>query len=258
MGRNGGKTVRVLKAGQPGQPSTVLVDLELDFDRKGYENLPVAKDFAFVLNGGKTLLVMPSGTAHEVAIVDFDNDFATTYVTLSDKEFINEAPHGRYRRVEWAVGTEYVWTNDSQLDEHYVINVKEGKVVKTITGIDSADLLSVQNWERVRETTQQEKLLETIEANQAQAIAVAIEEQQQPLFRGNLGNSDDGESAVVVAAMVVATLALVVGVINLVYMVQFQKTKEPAKTIEHPFDSKVKLPVDKVNDPRHDPMAVST
>ena len=32
MGKNGGKTVRVLKTGAPGSPSTVLVDLELEFD----------------------------------------------------------------------------------------------------------------------------------------------------------------------------------------------------------------------------------
>ena len=72
------------------------------FHPTGYETKSIGKDLSFVERYGKTLFVMPSGTEHKVAIVDFtDSKFETTYVTISDKEFVNGAPYGRYRRIEW-------------------------------------------------------------------------------------------------------------------------------------------------------------
>lgn len=205
LGKNGGKTVRVLKAGVEGQPSTVLIDLELDFDREGYENLSVARDFAFVESNGRTLFIMPSGTSNDVAIVDFTDNFATTYVKFTDKEFINKAPHGRYRSVEWAVGTDYVWTNDSDLDEHYVIDVIQGKVVKTIPNIQRSSMLSVQNYERMRAAEQQATLMQTMQVTQEKVKGPSV-----------------------VATTVVASLALVVGIVNLGYM--YTKNKSNSAT----------------------------
>ena len=116
-------------------PSTTLIDLQLDFARDGYENLPVGLDFAFVDRDDRTLLVMPSGTEHKVAIVDLKNGFEGRHVEFSEKDFENTAPHGRFCAVEWAVGTDCVWTNDSSGYEHYVIDIVNAKLVKTITGI---------------------------------------------------------------------------------------------------------------------------
>ncbi|KAL3915280.1 MAG: hypothetical protein SGILL_005727, partial [Bacillariaceae sp.] len=247
LGKNGGKTVRVLKAGSQGQPSTVIVDLELDFSREGYENKSVAKDFAFVQNNGKTLLVMPSGTSHDVAIVDFDDaDFATTYVQLTDAPFENGAPHGRYRSVEWAVGTDYVWTNDSDLDEHYVIDVVQGKVVKVITGIRRSSMLSVRNYEHM----QQEQMLQEVSAESDKSST----------------NGDDNDP-VVIAAIVLASLALLVGLANLVMMnKRSYNASNAARASNKNFNdvevaselSEQALPIEKLNDPRNDPLGVST
>ena len=55
------------KAGEPGLPSTLVADIELDFSRDSdrYDNLSVARDFAFVEILGKTYLAFPSGEAFE-------------------------------------------------------------------------------------------------------------------------------------------------------------------------------------------------
>lgn len=194
LGKNGGSTIRVIEAGLPGAPSTTLVDLKLDFSREGYERLSVAKDLAFVERDGKTYLVMPSGTEHKVGIVDFEDNFKVTHVTFSDKPFENGAPHGRYRGVEWAVGTDYVWTNDSSEDEHYVIDVVNAKLVKTITGIARSEIVSVQNWDRVREHFQQEDMMVQVRAMQDEVA---------------------GTSPLGVAALIIGCLALLVGTANL-------------------------------------------
>lgn len=161
------------KAGEPGLPSTLVADIELDFSRDSdrYDNLSVARDFAFVDIVGKTYLAFPSGTSHTIAIVDFDN-FNVRKVTLTEAVFENTAPHGRYRGVEWAVGTPYVWTNDSTEDEHYVVDVINAKVVNTIRDVDRSTLVSVQNWARVREAEEREKMMTEIKTMQVSATVV--------------------------------------------------------------------------------------
>ncbi|KAL7550471.1 hypothetical protein ACHAWF_014861 [Thalassiosira exigua] len=216
MGKNGGSTVRVIEAGLPGAPSTTLVDLDLEFSMEGYETLSVRKDFAFVERDDKTLLVMPSGTEHKVAIVDFSDDFAVTHVRFSDAPFENGAPHGRYRSVEWAVGTDYVWTNDSTEDEHYVIDVVNAELVETITGIARSELISVQNWERMREGARRDEMMAEVRSANAATEGAAQ------------GSSD--ADAVGAAALIVGCLALAVGAWNM--YVLSNKNKNGARSIE--------------------------
>ena len=155
---------------------------------------------------------MPSGTEHKVAIVDFSSgNFEATYVKFSDKEFTNKAPHGRYRRVEWAVDTDYVWTNDSTNDEVYVIDVIKGELVNTIPNESSA-FLSVQNWARVRETTMHNELLDKFAALEERETTMHNELLDQMAASGK--DSDSGPSAT--AALAVGIVALVLGLINLV------------------------------------------
>jgi hypothetical protein len=85
-----------------------MVDLELGFDRTGYETTSVAKDFAFVEKDGKTLLIVPSGTSHKIAVVDLTKggvEYETRYITFNEEEFIKgRAPHGRYRQTQTMYG----------------------------------------------------------------------------------------------------------------------------------------------------------
>lgn len=172
---------------------------------EGYETLSVARDFAFVESiDGRTLLVMPSGTEHKVAIVDFTNNFEMKHVKFSDAMFENTAPHGRYRSVEWAVGTDFVWTNDSTENEHYVIDVVNAKLVNTITGVARSELVSVQNWERMREGAQREEMMAEVRSMTSQDGA-------------------DGSNAVGAAALIIGLLALAVGAGNLYALSNLKK-----------------------------------
>lgn len=212
MGKNGGNTIRVIEPGLPGAPSTTLVDIRLEFTREGYEKMSVARDFAFVERGDKTYLVMPSGTSHKVGIVDFSDNFSVKHVDFTDLEFENGAPHGRYRGVEWAVGTDYVWTNDSDLDEHYVIDVVKGELVNTITGIARSTIVSVQNWDRVREASQRDEMMAEVQVLQSEAIGEA-----------------GGSSTMSVAALLIGACALLVGLANLYVLYDMQnKNKQNA------------------------------
>lgn len=214
IGKNGGNTVRIIEAGLPGAPSTTLIDIELEFNRDGYENLSVFRDFAFVESDDKTFLVMPSGTSHKVAIVDFSNDFEIKHVTFSPKEFVNTAPHGRYRGVEWAVGTDYVWTNDSSEDEHYVIDVVKAELAKTITGIQRSEMVSVQNWDRMRENTQREDMMVEVRAMQSET-------------------PEESGSNIGFIALIVGCVALVVGVANLYVLSNMKNSAQKMQPLVH-------------------------
>jgi len=178
--------------------------LELGFDRTGYETTSVAKDFAFVYKDGKTSIVFPSGTEHKVAIVEIPTGYVTSdaikisYVTFNKEEFVKgRAPHGRYRRVEWAVGTDYVWVTDGSLEEIYVIDVVQKEVTTTLTEIDTGNLVSVQNYERTRQFEAQKQLV-------------------MDLY-------NDETAAIDIAAMVVGAIAIAVGICNYLYMMQMKK-----------------------------------
>jgi hypothetical protein len=191
------------------------MDLELDFSTEGYENTSVSKDFAFIYKNGKTKVVFPSGTEHRVAIVDIpetgdirDGNVKIDYVTFNTDEFIQgRAPHGRYRRIEWAVGTDYVWVNDGSLEEIYVIDVEKKTVATTITEIDTGDLVSVQNFDRTRQFEEQQKMFVDMAAQQQQmADSMAVKD----------------SNAMEITAIVIGVLAIVVGAMNFAYVAKMR------------------------------------
>ena len=181
-----------------------LIDLELDFLMTGYEDKSVAKDFAFVYKDGKTCVVFPSGTEHKVAIVELSNGDLTndnvkvSYVTFNNDEFVvGRAPHGRYRQVEWAVGTDYVWVTDGSLEEVYIIDVMNKNVVNTLTEIDTGRLVSIQNYERVRQFEQQQQLIAEMRVEESKTMEIS--------------------------AIVVGSFAVAVGIANYMYMMKMKK-----------------------------------
>ena len=184
--------------------------MELDFNRTGYEDRSVAIDFAFVEKDGKTLVIFPAGTEHRIAIVDITaNPMEISYVTFNEDQFIpGRAPHGRYRRVEWAIGTDYVWVTDSSLDEAYVIDFVEKRVVNTLTEVDASKLISVQNYEYSRQFEMQKKLV--MDMNQG---------------------STENPSSAEISAIILGAIAVIVGVANYMYMAKIRKEfqKETSK-----------------------------
>ena len=170
-----------------------LIHLELDFLMTGYEDKTVAKDFAFVYKDGKTWVVFPSGTEHKVAIVELSNGDLTndnvkvSYVTFNNDEFV----------VEWAVGTDYVWVTDGSLEEVYIIDVMNKNVVNTLTGIDTGRLVSIQNYERVRQFEQQQQLITEMRVEESKTMEIS--------------------------AIVVGCFAVAVGIANYMYMMKMKK-----------------------------------
>lgn len=187
--------------------------MELDFNQTGYEDRSVSMDFAFVNKDDKTLVIFPAGTEHRIAIVDITSSpMKTSYVTFNDDEFIpGRAPHGRYRRVEWAVGTDYVWVTDSSLDEAYVIDFVKEEVVTTLTDMDASKLISVQNYEYSRQFEMQKKLV-------------------MDMTQGSMGNGKNSAVAETIA-IILGAIAIVVGFANYMYMVKMRKEfqKETSK-----------------------------
>ncbi len=179
--------------------------MKLNFNRTGYEDRSVAIDFAFVEKDGKTLVIFPAGTEHRIAIVDITaNPIETSYVTFNDDQFIpGRAPHGRYRRVEWAVGTDYVWVTDSSLDEAYIIDLVEKKVVNTLSDIDASKVVSVQNYEYSRQFEMQKKLV-------------------MDMTQGSMQNGINS-SSIEISAIILGAIAIVVGIANYMYMVNLKK-----------------------------------
>jgi len=189
-----------------------LIDLELDFNITGYEDTTVARDFAFVEKDGKTLAVFPSGTEHKVAIVEIgEGDLSSAsneprYVTFNSDEFIaGSAPHGRYRRVEWAVNTDYVWVSDGSLQEVYIIDVMKGEVVNTLSEVDPGSLVSVQNFEREHQMSMQQDLINSM------------------IPSSSVEMSDDDNDDLETAAIIIGIVAIVVGVVNFLYMMKMRK-----------------------------------
>merc|ERR1712238_202270 len=154
IGRNGGEVLRILKAGNPGEPSTVAFDLALGFSSFEEETSAVFNNFSFIqtsANDGlgdgvdRDLIVIASGTEKKVAIVDLMSGSPEgSIVTMRDDA---EMTARRNRReVEWVVGTSYVWIDGSGQAELYILDIDRKEIVRTINGITTTKMLSVENF----------------------------------------------------------------------------------------------------------------
>ena len=190
---------------------------------------------------------MPSGTSHKIAIVDLSNEGYVTndtinieYVTLSTEEFSYGAPHGMYRRVMWAEGTDYVWVSNSNEDKVFIVDIVKKRVVKTLTGFKTSSFLSVQNYERARQIDMQKQMvmdmMKDMQDGQQQTGSGGSSGSMESTMPSDTKSSSQGTQ---VAAIVIGCVALVAGVVNLAYMSKMRKDfqasfkdNEPAKFIE--------------------------
>lgn len=206
LGRNAGKTIRILRTQEQGLASSVMIDLELGFKTEGYEGKSVAKWFSFVYRNGKTCVVFPSGTEHKVAIVEIpevgrmtNENAKIDYVTLTTAEFDNTAPHGMYRRVMWAEDTDYVWVSSNNPSKLFVVDVMKKEVVNEIEGFKVSSMLSVQNYERARQIDLQKQMI------------TDMQDISKP------------SNTTQIAAIVIGCCALVAALANIAYMAKMKK-----------------------------------
>jgi len=200
LANDGGQYVRLIKAGTNGQPSEILTDIQVDFVG-GTPGRTVVSDFAFVNNNGRDILVLGASTDNHLVIVDLmDPAYRAVKLPLTDAE---ESTGGSSRKLEWAVDTNYVWVNGGESMEVYVIEIPEGidsaVVVSTLTDITSGDMIYVNNYERLRETEQIERMM----APTIAALAIEPENNGEAL---GISGIVIGAGALVVGLVVGATV----------------------------------------------------
>lgn len=149
---DGGQNVRVLKANANGMASTFVKDIPVTF-KPGEPTKIVVSDFAFVKDSIRNILVLGSHTDNEIVLVDFNDNYKMRRLNLSPG--VEESTGGSSRKIEWAVGTNYVWVNGGESKEQYIINISGGissaRVERTLTGVASGDMMFVNNYKRLRD-----------------------------------------------------------------------------------------------------------
>merc|ERR1719491_877721 len=242
IGRNGGTTIRILKAGLPSEKSTVFADLKLGFNSTNNEDDQVFNDFAFVETDGKNLMVFVSGTENKAAIIDLADDlnspnYVPDYVMLSDSP--DSSSRRLRRQVEWAVGTPYVWVDGTNAAEVYVIDVETKQKIRTIEGIKTTKILAVQNFAKIQQAKQQQAVAAAIKAAMdAQMSSSSSSEDIMMLSESSSSSSDpsmvtamakddanpptkDDDNdidAVGVIGLIIGACALIVGTMNVFVM----------------------------------------
>jgi len=243
IGRNGGEVLRILKAGNPGEPSTVAFDLALGFSSFEEETSAVFNDFSFIQTSAsdgmgdgvdRDLIVIASGTENKVAIVDLmSGSPEVSMVTMRDDAEMT-ARRNR-RQVEWVVGTPYVWIDGTGGEEVYVLDVDKKEMVRSISGVTTTKMLSVENYaaKRTAELISQQitaaiadipvaptETKTTVDSSSSDMKAM---EEDPDILTSQLTNTEQYEDdsdidPVGIAALVVGLCALIVGIANMVYM----------------------------------------
>lgn len=179
----------------------VAYDIKLDFHTSGFEDFIVFNDFAFVQDRerNRNIFVLSSRTENKVALVDLaPSRPEVSYVLFKEGNSTARAS----RQVEWARGTDYVWIDGAAESEVYVIDVSTKRLVKTITDIHSTRMLSVTNFERLA-------MMNFIRGSSSSTTS-SVERAS-----GVGGGDSDSVDGVSIAAIVLAVIAILVGVVNL-------------------------------------------
>ncbi len=172
-----------------------MIDINVNF-KGGAPGQILVSDFAFVKDPSRNILVLASYTDNEVVLVDFDNNFRTKRLNLSPSS--SESTGGSARKVEWAIGTNYVWVDGATSKEQYIIDVSTGvegaKIVRTIQFAGAGSMIFVNNYKRLRDV----ELMEQI-ASDKQSITHINQEK-------SFTNSASGAGS---AGLVIGCIALV-------------------------------------------------
>jgi len=201
---------RVLRAGKNGEPSTVAFDIPLGFN-------DTMRDFVLIEDGDRKIAVMASNEENVIHMANL-NEANPKVHSLT---FRQGNSTGDRRQLEWAKGTDFVWISgrnddDFNMHETYVIeipgtNLAGAKVVKTLDGVSATKLKFIVNVERQQ---LREELLRTSSFSSFEA--------------SNSNASDNGASVVSIIALVVGSIAVLVGVVNMIKMKGIQKSDASA------------------------------
>jgi len=221
---DGGKNLRVLRAGSNGAASTVAFDVPLDF-----KNVPPGReaisDFAFVQWKNHNLLALASGYDNDLALVDLNASPPTvSKLTLTNANSQTGGNGGRM--VEWAYGSDYLWIDAAATKELYVVKLSENgdvasaTVERTVTDVASSKMIYVENFAQRAEL---EMLSQVFVSPDVQDIA-NVEEVADALIAQGYIDDEEETSTVAIVALAIAIVSLFCNAL-LLSQVTAKKTK---------------------------------
>lgn len=149
---DGGQNVRVVKAGANGASSSLVKDVNVNFEG-GTPGKTVVSDFAFIQESDRDILVLGASSDNHVVLIDLRSS-NMDMVKLDLAPGVSESTGGSSRKLEWAVGTDYVWVDGGESKEQYIIKIPGGinsaTVDRTLGDVTSGNMLYVNNYERAR------------------------------------------------------------------------------------------------------------
>ena len=256
---DGGKQVRVLQAGDNGQPSTVAFDIALDF-----ENVPpgteAVSDFAFIEWKDKHILALASGYDNHLALVDLSSSSTpptVTKVLLSSSASPTGASSGRM--IEWVYGTDYLWIDGSTNEEIYVLKLNEkggAAVHQTIVNASVSKMIYVENFAQraiknqmteymVTITTTEEEKEESssnTEESSSDTTDMLLQKMEQAGLVVRAEEDEEEVSLVAILALVIGCLSLLINVLIVMHYYlfsSFSKTSIDAKKKQDSNNNKI-------------------
>jgi len=149
---DGGKYARLLMPAANGQNSRLIYDVPCMF-KNGSPGTSVISDMAFVQDDIRDILVIGASSDNDLVLVDLrSSDFPVRRLSLTTAE---ESTGGTRRKLEWAVGTNYVWVSGGEMEEMYIIelpdgNINNARLARTVAGVPTGNMIFVNNYERER------------------------------------------------------------------------------------------------------------
>jgi len=241
---DGGKYVRILQPGLNGGSSANNVrDVMVDFTG-GTPGKTVISDFAFVQDENRDILVLGASTDNNIVLVDLRSDSMTTR-KLDLAPGVAESTGGSSRNLEWAVGTNYVWVDGAESEEQYIINISSdinsAKVARTMGGIASGNMMSVNNYERMRDVAhataaaaQNTLTLPASSDNDNQVSSVFASSASNSEMSSSLPSDNESDNNLGVAGIVLGSIGFVAGLGALVLVLNKERTSSVAVPASKP------------------------
>mmetsp|Transcript_21844 Transcript_21844/g.35528 ORF Transcript_21844/g.35528 Transcript_21844/m.35528 type:complete len:196 (-) Transcript_21844:184-771(-) len=146
----------------------------MDFEG-GTPGKTAISDVAFVQDETREILIVGASTDNHVVLVDLKT-FETRKLNVAPG--VAESTGGGSRKLEWAIGTDYVWVNGGESKEAYILKITGGietaVVDQTLIGITAGNMLFVNNFERLREVLSTQQSANTDTANVSSIVALVL------------------------------------------------------------------------------------
>jgi len=242
---DGGQYVRIMKPGQNGQPSTVAADVLVEFTG-GVAGKTVISDMAFIQDE-RNILVLGASTDNHIVLIDLDNGYKTQKLALTGAEESTSSS----RRLEWAVGSNYVWVDGSEATEVYVVEVSGGietaKIKKTIKEKKTSQYIWVDNYKKKGEQQEAMAMMDSMKQDWIDSVPKYVppasesdshdhSSHDSSSAKSNMAATSDNDSdeksvdAISIAALIIASVALVTSSVLMVYT--FSQKKESSETTD--------------------------